>query len=326
MISVIIPTRNRFELLTQALQSIVSQKLDSTKFEVIVVDNGSTDETASVIKLYKSIIPNLIDVYIPEPGLHRGRHAGMQSAKGEVLVFADDDIEALPTWLESISEAFQDPDVAMVGGNNYPKFIEEPPRWLKRLWRRSNYEGYYSIPSLSVIEFTHSPHAISPYLVWGCNFSIRKDVLINAGGFHPDGMPQDLIRFRGDGETHVSRFVEKSKLKCLFHSGASVYHKVTPERMTSRYFYQRGFNQGVSDSFTRLRNAQIDVTPALSVGLHLRILGFLARRINSLIDGKELRLALAEFKKGQQSGFAYHQKAYSDDPEVRAWVHKSKYY
>jgi glycosyltransferase involved in cell wall biosynthesis len=325
MISVIIPTRNRANLLDLALQSLVCQTLSQSEFEVIVIDNGSTDETQYVIDKYRSILP-LIDVYASEPGLHTGRHAGMNAANGENLVFADDDIEALPTWLESISEAFQDSDVAMVGGNNYPKFLQDPPRWLSRLWDRSNTEGYHSISTLSVIEFTNSSKEISPHLVWGCNFSIRKNILLEAGGFHPDGMPQEIIRFRGDGETHVSRFVENSKMKCVFHPGASVFHKVTPERMTPRYFYQRGFNQGISDSFTSLREAQACSARNFSVGFFFRLFGFIKRKFNDLVDGRELRLALAEFEKGHKAGFAYHQKAYADDPEVRSWVHRAHYY
>lgn len=243
MISVVIPTRNRADLLAPALESILKQDLLSPRFEVLVIDNGSTDDTQHVIDQYKVQLTNLTGLYAPKLGLHSGRHAGMKAAKGDILVFADDDIEALPTWLSSIDAAFKDPQVAMVGGNNYPLFLQTPPDWLNRIWHRPTFRGYKSITSLSVIEFTQPLQEISPYQIWGCNFAIRKEVLLKAGGFHPDGMPKELIRFRGDGETHVSRYVAESGLKCVFHPGASVYHKVTPERMTHAYFRQRGFNQ-----------------------------------------------------------------------------------
>lgn len=325
MISVIIPTRNRAEFLAQALDSIASQSLECSAFEVVVVDNGSTDTTSDVVEEYRGSIPNLMGICAAEPGLHNGRHAGMMAAKGEILVFADDDIEALPTWLESIAQAFQDSDVAMVGGNNYPKFLEEPPLWLGKIWKRSDTQGYHFIPSLSVIEFTHAPKDISPYLVWGCNFSIRKDVLLQAGGFHPDGMPQELIRFRGDGETHVSRFVEMSGMKCVFHAGASVYHKVTPERMTIKYFYQRGFNQGISDSYTSLREAQ-NTEETIEKNRLRNIFVSAVRNVARFFEGRELRLALEALCKGHKEGFAYHQQVYRDDLEVREWVHRSVYF
>ena len=325
MISVVIPTRNRADLLAQTLESIRKQDLARSEFEVLVIDNGSTDGTQHVIDLYKGQLANLSGIYAPQPGLHTGRHAGMKAAKGEILAFADDDIEALPTWLSSIDLAYQDPNVAMVGGNNYPLFLQKPPDWLNRMWHRPTFRGYKSIPSLSVLEFTHPPREMSPYQVWGCNFAIRKEVLLQAGGFHPDGMPKELIRFRGDGETHVSKYVSQSGLKCVFHPGASVHHKVTPERMTHAYFRQRGFNQGVSDSYTQLRQQDL---PSASTKRHFvkRALGFAVRKALNLLDGGEAKRVAAELQLGHREGFAYHQAAYRDDPEVRDWVHRPTYF
>ena len=120
----------------------------------------------------------------------------------------------------------------MVAGNNFPKFTEEPPDWIRKLWNRKDLLGRKIIPQLSVIEFKKSAKYVSPYLVWGCNFPIRKSILLDAGGFNPDGMPSNLSHFRGDGETKVSRYVAEKKLKTLYVSGASMFHKVTPNRMT----------------------------------------------------------------------------------------------
>lgn len=324
-ISVIIPTRNRADLLAQALASILKQDMPSSVFEVLVIDNGSTDDTHKIIDQYRSQLNNLASIYAPEPGLHTGRHAGMKAAKGDVLVFADDDIEALPTWLSSIDAAFGDPQVAMVGGNNYPLFLQTPPEWLNRMWLRPTFRGYKSIPALSVIEFTQPPQEISPYQIWGCNFAIRKHVLLQAGGFHPDGMPKELIRFRGDGETHVSRHVAESGLKCVFHPGASVHHKVTPERMTLAYFRQRGFNQGVSDSYTKLRQQDLPTASAKRPFIK-RAIGFAVRKAVNLLDSAETKQAAAELQIGHREGYAYHQAAYRNDPEVRNWVHRPTYF
>jgi len=330
MLSVILPTRNRAQLLSQAIESLVQQTLPQEDFEVLIIDNASSDITQDVIKEYHSKLPNLTGIYAPEPGLHTGRHTGMNAAKGELLVFADDDIEALPTWLSSIQEAFKDPSVAMVGGNNYPMFLESPPKWLLALWNRSTIRGVRSIPWLSVIEFDKPRVEISPYLVWGCNFAIRKDVLLKAGGFHPDGMPKELIRFRGDGETHVSRYVAESGMKSVFHPGASVYHKVTPERMTHAYFRQRGFNQGVSNSYTQLRQEDLGVKSATKRSFVRRGLIYLFSKSHSVIQyltaSNEVKRAFEEIKRGHAEGFSYHQNAYFTDADVREWVHKEKYF
>lgn len=325
MLTVVIPTRNRADLLAPALASLLNQDLAPSEYEVLVIDNGSSDATQHIINKFKDQLVNLEGIYAPEPGLHTGRHAGMKAAKADILVFTDDDIEALPSWLSSINEAFQDPQVAMVGGNNYPLFLQAAPDWLNRMWHRPTFRGYKSIPSLSVIEFSQPPRVMSPYQVWGCNFAIRKEVLLQAGGFHPDGMPKELIRFRGDGETHVSKFVAESGLKCVFHPGASVHHKVTPERMTHAYFRQRGFNQGVSDSYTQLRQQDLSIALAKPPFLNQAI-GFALRKAVSLLDSAQTKWAIAELQFGHREGFAYHQAAYRDDPEVREWVHRQIYF
>lgn len=325
MISVVIPTRNRADLLAQTLSSLRGQTLAREAFEVLVVDNGSTDATPGVIEAARHELGNVVGIHAAEPGLHVGRHAGLAAAAGDVVVFADDDIDALPTWLASIRQAFADPDVVLVGGNNYPLFVEDPPAWLLKLWNRSGAAGPRVLSALSVIEFQEAPASFSPYLVFGCNFAIRKDVLLAAGGFHPDGMPKELIRFRGDGETHVSRYVAASGKKCVFHPGASVRHKVTPERMTFVHFRDQGFKKGVSDSYAQLRMGPETAHPQRR-SLARAALGWLWRKASGLADDPDVRKALQHWETGCREGFAFHQRAYREDAEVRAWVHRPDYY
>lgn len=328
MITVVIPTRNRAQLLAAALHSLVTQTLPKHSFEVLIIDNGSTDGTAEVVQDNVSAMTNLRYCFEPEPGLHAGRHRGMLEARGDLLVFADDDIEAMPSWLATLAEVFKDPDVAMVGGNNRPMFMESPPAWLMSLWSRRHQLGGRALPALSILELDGPARAISPYNVWGCNFAIRKQVLLKAGGFHPDGMPRELIRFRGDGETHVSRFVAESSMKCLFHPGASVYHKITKGRMTIDYFRQRGFNQGVSDSYTRLRQQDTPTRGSRSWPYRVGRWGWQMLKASraSLIMPADERRALQAIRVGHKEGFAYHQNAYWSDPELREWVHRERYF
>lgn len=329
-LTVIIPTRNRANLLKSTLFSIKEQNLRRNEFEVLAINNGSEDETDELIDGLKKTTPNLTNIYASTPGLHTGRHVGMLAANGEVLVFADDDIEALPTWLSTIADAFTDPTLAMMGGNNLPLFMHPPPPWLNELWKRQQRNGGRSLPWLSIQERPAGRYPISPYQVWGCNFAIRKEVLLAAGGFHPDGMPKELIRFRGDGETHVSRYVAEKGLKCLFDSGASIYHKITHERMTLGYFRQRGFNQGVSDSYTQLRGEGVTSDGKHSLASRVarwgrKNLRGLKSRLSFIGETGE-RKALREFDEGHRDGFAFHQAAYRDDPEIREWVHRERYY
>lgn len=327
MLSVIIPTRNRCKLLQNQLESLAAQTLPFEEFEVIVVDNGSSDNTTGIVKKFTHRLVNLRYFQEFEPGLHAGRHRGLKEAKGEILVYTDDDIRASPTWLEAISENFSSSEVVLVGGNNYPDFQDEVPGWLEKLWSRPSMGGQ-GIGYLSVLSLPEGRHEIDPLLVWGCNFSIRKQVLLEAGGFHPDGFPKELIRFRGDGESYVSRYVLENKLRCIFDSRASVYHAVTPERMTFEYFRQRAFNEGVSSSYALLRYKK----RSRSIYLYSRALTrYILNRINQLqkvtkVNDQEISRLFLVMREGHQEGFEYHQRMYREDPEVRTWVHKKNYF
>ena len=93
-LSVIIPTRNRADDLRDVLQSLLNQTLGSDRFEVLVVDNGSTDDTCSVAGEFTCSCGNFHYFFEKTPGLHAGRHRGLMEAAGDVLVFVDDDIVA----------------------------------------------------------------------------------------------------------------------------------------------------------------------------------------------------------------------------------------
>lgn len=326
MLSVIIPSRDRGPILQRALGAMQEQSLQQDQFEVLVIDNGSSDDTAAITAAMKLQLPNVRYFLEPRPGLHVGRHRGLKEAAGDVLVFADDDIRATPNWLAAIAENFADPAVAMVGGNNYPDFLAPTPAWLERLWQQPNLGGQ-AISMLSVLSLPAGRRDISPLLVWGCNFSIRRQVLLDAGGFHPDAMPPELIRFRGDGETHVSNHVAARGLRCVFDSRASVYHAVPAERMTVEYFRKRAYNQGVSDSYTQLR-AGGGGGPARGM---LAFARGIARRLRCRVrelgpQAAELRELRRVIQAGWQEGFDYHRMAYRQDTEVRDWVHKAGYF
>ncbi|NCC30464.1 MAG: glycosyltransferase family 2 protein [Chloroflexia bacterium] len=315
MISVIIPTRNRAGLLARALGSLGGQTMPRDHFEVVAVDNGSIDDTAKVIASHLCKLPNLRTAFEPEPGLHAGRHRGLREARGDVLVFIDDDVEATPGWLAAIAEGFADQRVVMVGGNNLPNFERTPPDWLARLWAREVH-GTQAISSLSILRMHDGVRRIDPSYVWGCNFAIRRNALVAARGFNPDAMPRELIRFRGDGETHVSRCVAASGWTCLFHSGATVFHFVDASRMTFAYFRQRAFDQGISDSFSDLRQRHGTVRLALK-----SIFVYTARRLRVALEpDRELRQLRGCMAVGYREGYLLHQQAYRHDPSVREWV------
>ena len=107
-------------------------------------------------------------IHEPTPSLLAGRHRGVRESKGDLLVFIDDDVEVSPGWLPSIRRAFEDPQVALVGGPSYPKFATRPPDWLKHFWYEEN--GIKACPYLSLLDGGDRRMRIRPDSSMGLEF------------------------------------------------------------------------------------------------------------------------------------------------------------
>ena len=251
--SVIIPTFNRSAQLTKTLESIARQNLSEKSYEIIIIDNGSTDDTDSVIKQFISSFPahNINSFYDKTPGLLTGRHLGAKMAKGEILVFADDDIYASENWLSTINTIVNDQEIQLAGGKCLPDFEIDPPNWVIDFFRE-NQEGKM-LAELSLCDFGNEVKTISPLYIWGLNFSIRKKALYTLGGFHPDNISPAYQMFQGDGETGLSLKAIKLNYKCIYHPQNLIHHQVPKSRMTIDYFDKRFFYQGICDSYTKIR-------------------------------------------------------------------------
>lgn len=328
--SVVVPTRNRAARLRRCLASLAAQTLPAERFEVIVVDNGSSDDTAAVARSFGDRL-TLRLLHEDEPGLHVGRHAGWRAARSAVLMFCDDDIEAAPGWVQAVVRRFDDPAVALVGGNNHPAWEGAPPAWLERWWQRPAGHGR-ALGYLSILDFGAGSFEIDPVWVWGCNFSVRASALERARGFHPDAMPRERLRLRGDGESHVANVVRASGAKTVFDAAASVHHLVDAERMSTHYIEQRAFGQGISDSYAAMRRAgglrahwRAPLRRALAPLRDRRVVGWFSGWFGGDTVATEWRRVLAGARRGYAEGWAFHRRAVRDDPALLAWVLKEDY-
>jgi glycosyltransferase involved in cell wall biosynthesis len=322
-LSVIIPTRDRAALLARNLDSIINQNYPRDDFEVIIIDNGSKDSTAEVCKSYSDKFINFRYLYDERPGLHVGRHLGMKNAAADILVYADDDIRAFPTWLEGVAESFRDEKTVLVGGKCLPEFETQPPKWLEYLWEKNEYGKF--IGHHSVLDFGDEIKDISPHYVWGSNFSIRKQTLIEAKGFHPDKMPDGLIRLRGDGETAVSDFIQAQKYKTVYNPKASVYHLVSAERMSLEYLYERNFAQGVSNSYSDIRKNK-GVTKRLINKYFEECKVKFKKIIKSMLFAYKYNEIDRVIEKGNFDGYYFHQAEAVRDKRLIEWILKQDYF
>jgi glucosyl-dolichyl phosphate glucuronosyltransferase len=311
--SIIIPTRDRYGDIKKCIDSLLTIRVQNLSHEIIIIDNGSTDGTHEYLERITASNEYIYSYYIREPGLHNGRHLGLKKSKGDILIYLDDDVTVTNDWLLAIHESFKDPNVVLAGGRVRPYFETNPPDWILAMWKKDEM-GYRKIDSISVLDLGNDHKYISPLLVFGCNFAIRKKTLLEAGGFHPDGMPSEKIKYRGDGETHVAKYISSKNYLTSYNPNNIVYHSVNKNRMSKHYFVKRAFNQGISDSYTFIRGGKSF------------ILGNIMGRI---FKYALLSIVLSRFenkiKASYLSGFIYHTLETRRDKELLNWVFKNSY-
>lgn len=339
-ISLIIPTFNRSLFITQTLNSICKIYKENV-LELIVVDNGSTDDTAFCVNKFMSNYPkfNIKYIYDPIPGLLTGRHRGAIEASGDILCFLDDDVELSSSWLQSVYDVFStNKNIQLLTGPAIPKFEVYPPGWLKSFWQKTNQGSYCGW--LSLLDFGDSEKFIDPNFVWGLNFSIRVSAYKALKGFHPDNVPARLQMFQGDGESGLTMKAAGAGYTAMYHPGVMVYHQVTKDRMTKEYFGKRAYFQGVCDSFTQLRREhglyQQQVKKANSLnwkGRSVKALKNIYSNFHHVIDELKRRknlkgeaLDVLNYTSAQyKSGYAFHQNAFMSSDIIKQWVLRPDY-
>jgi GT2 family glycosyltransferase len=174
-ITVVVCTHNRVRLLEGCLDSLSRQEVDPRRYDVLVVDNGSTDGTADFLSrcCYDDI--RLRWVNEPVLGLSYARNRGWLEANGTYVAYIDDDAIAAPDWIsEIISFVERRPEIAMFGGPHVPFATDPVPSWFP--------------PEYGTMDLGSEERAleIGREFVEGMNMAIRKDILADCGGFHPD--------------------------------------------------------------------------------------------------------------------------------------------
>lgn len=168
--TVVVPACNGEELIAGCLEALLRQDFDASEYEVVVVENGSSDGTAEVAARYPVRLLRL-----PEPGLSAARNAGVGAARGEIVAFTDCDCRPARTWLRSLLAPYVDPGVGGVGG----------PIVADASGARGVVERFSDAKPPLVNFVSAGPgreREFRPYLV-GANCSYRKSLLERWGGF-----------------------------------------------------------------------------------------------------------------------------------------------
>ena len=240
-ISVIIPTYNRSALLAESLKSLIKQNFPSEQYEILVVDNNSTDNTREVTESFASNSPVSVRYnFEKEQGLSIARNTGIRNAKGEIIAFVDDDIHADENWLSAIAKAYEDPSVGCAGGPIRPIWLGQKPSWLDKMWE----------PYLTINEFEAARVAGEyrwPETPWGANISFRKNVFDRVGMF-PENLGRVGVSLLSNEEVNICKKIAAAGIKIAYAPEAVIHHKIPAERLTKQWFYHRTYWQGRSDA------------------------------------------------------------------------------
>ncbi len=232
LISVVICTRNRAALLAGALESVCGQTLSPEGFEIVVVDNGSTDDTPAVVARFAARHPNVRGTAEPLAGLSHARNRGWREAAGEYVGFLDDDGEAPPEWLSVAREIIGRFRPAAFGGPYFASYDSPKPRWWKDAYRTFR-------PSEEARPLGESEH------LSGGNLFLRRELLAEAGGFDPRlGMAGTRISM-GE-ETSLLREIRIRRPGALIYYDPRLYirHLVHPSKMKWRWLLRYWFAGG----------------------------------------------------------------------------------
>jgi glucosyl-dolichyl phosphate glucuronosyltransferase len=236
-ICVIVCSFNRCNYLPKLLESLKKQTLAREQFEILVVDNNSTDDTRKIVNTFQKSVANLNYIFESRQGLSVARNRGMKETEAPMVVYIDDDAYAEPEWLSSIVESFEKDDgIVCVGGPVKLDWQGDKPDWIPK-----RYESLFT----SVDYGSEERYLTAGDYLVGANMGFRKNWLMEQGGF-----PEDLGRkghclISGE-EALVFKKVFESARKALYHPGARVWHCVTKERKTKRWFFRRLFWDGAT--------------------------------------------------------------------------------
>jgi glycosyltransferase involved in cell wall biosynthesis len=250
MLSIIICTYNREKYIYNALKSIATQAYPCSQYELIVINNNSTDKTEETCQKFEQDFPAVDFHYHIEyqQGLSYARNRGIKESKGDIIIYLDDDIELFPNFLEEYDNFFkQYPDAIGAGGRVIPRFEGEEPKWISKITRKL-LGGALDLGS-KIKPFKSGKYPI------GCNSAYLSKAFKEFGLFNTElgrkgtglvgSEEKDMYdRFRNNGRTFY------------YIPNAIVYHYIPISRFSDEYFKNLSFSIGVGEKIRTLSSSK----------------------------------------------------------------------
>jgi len=243
LISVVVCTYNRVNLLAEAIHALCHQTLDKSEYEVIVVDNNSADGTRELVGEFCRRFSHVRYCFEPQQGLSYARNRGWREARGEYVAYLDDDARAGENWLKTALALFENtkPAPLCLGGPILPFYTTAKPTWFKGEMRTWGDSPRYLRPGESFS---------------GSNMIWRKEIVETLGGFDVrSGVRGDYLSI-GEETVLFERIWHSFEQPHFYYSPElAVQHWVPPAKMTVSYQLKRAFAAG--QSWNRLHGPRI---------------------------------------------------------------------
>lgn len=236
-VTVVLCTRNRCRVLTELLQDLASSRLpDSKDWEVLVVDNGSTDQTRQIVEDFCARGKRFRYLFEPHAGKSYALNSGIEHARGEVLAFIDDDVRVEPDWLHHLTASLSDGRWAGAGGRTLVREHISLPPWF-------SFDDFGSIVCARFDMGNRSLELDRP--PYGANMAFRRSMFEKYGSFRTDLGPspyKNIPRFGED--TDFGRRLLAAGEHIRYEPLAVAYHPLPESRLHQSYLLSFWFDHG----------------------------------------------------------------------------------
>jgi glucosyl-dolichyl phosphate glucuronosyltransferase len=239
-LSVIICTRNRGQLLKNTLERLLQQQCTPWTFETVVVDNGSTDDTKSIVAGLAGKTTNLKYVYESRPGIGHARNIGFNASTGRFIAYLDDDAVPVPGWCAIICRTLQESEnlsesrLGIIGGPVEPVFEGGKPAWLSPKLRVA-----YTVVDFGPERRTF-PWRAGPL---SANMALLRTV-------HEVNTWNESLLMCEDADLQLR--IARKGLKFIYVPEMKVHHFIPRERLSTEWLAKRYFAEGVAQRYLRL--------------------------------------------------------------------------
>jgi glucosyl-dolichyl phosphate glucuronosyltransferase len=230
VISVVVATYNRVADLRVGLESLTKQR-QAGNYEIIVVDNNSTDATAAVVAEFHQRDPHIRYVFEPQPGASQARNRGWQEARGTYVAYLDDDCKVTPQWLSVAQDVVVQQAPAVFGGPYFAFYNTPKPRWFK--------DAYGTHSKGGVARALRADEYLS-----GGNMALRRDLLEQIGGFDPTFGPHGHVMAYGEETVLQQRIRLLPNTTIYYEPRLFVFHRVATRKWNWRWIIRERFVKG----------------------------------------------------------------------------------